>query len=62
MRFSGTDYKAELETQVMDYITYQGVLGLEVGNQNLTFGLSGNTQFGEKTSGYGVLGSFRYEF
>ena len=62
VRFTGTDYKAELKTQVMDYITYQGILGVEFGSQNMSFGLSGNAQFGEKTSGYGVLGTFRYEF
>lgn len=62
VRFTGTDTRAELETQIMDYITYQGGLGFEVGNENLAFGLNGNVQFGAQTSGYGVLGTFRYEF
>lgn len=62
VRFTGTDTKAELETQIMDYISYQGGLGFEVGNENLAFGVNGNVQFGAKTSGYGVLGTFRYEF
>ncbi len=62
MRFTGTDTQAELETQIMDYISYQGGLGFEVGNENLAFGVNGNVQFGAKTSGYGVLGTFRYEF
>lgn len=43
-------------------ISYQGGLGFEVGNENLAFGVNGNVQFGAKTSGYGVLGTFRYEF
>lgn len=62
VRFTGTDTQAELETQIMDYISYQGGLGFEVGNENLAFGVNGNVQFGAKTSGYGVLGTFRYEF
>jgi uncharacterized protein with beta-barrel porin domain len=62
VRFTGTDTKADLESRVMDYISYSGGLGLEFGNRNLSFGVNYNIQASEHTTGHGVFGTFRYEF
>lgn len=62
IRFTGTNTKAELETKMMDYITYGGTVGLEFGNDELSLGVNYNGQFGEETSAHGVFGTFRYEF
>jgi hypothetical protein len=62
VRFTGTDRSAELDTRIMDYVTYQGGLGLEFGTQNVSFGLNYNLQVSEHTTGHGVFGTFRYEF
>lgn len=62
VRFTGTSSKAELETKVMDYITYGGTVGLEFGNDVLSVGLNYSGQFGEESSAHGVFGTFRYEF
>ncbi|MDR3362243.1 MAG: autotransporter domain-containing protein, partial [Desulfovibrio sp.] len=62
VRFTGTDRSAELDTRIMDYVTYQGGVGLEFGTQNVSFGLNYNLQVSEHTTGHGVFGTFRYEF
>lgn len=62
VRFIGTDGVAGLETQVMDHVTWQGALGLEFGKDRTSFGLQGNVQAGARTTGYGLMGLFRYQF
>lgn len=62
VRFTGAPTTAELETQMMDYLTWQGGVGLEMGNDTLSFGVNYTLQAGQHTTGHGVFGSFRYEF
>lgn len=60
--FTGLPGTYEVETQMMDYLTWQGGVGLEMGNDNLSFGVNYTLQAGQHTTGHGVFGSFRYEF
>ena len=62
VRFTGAPVGAELETQMMDYLTWQGGVGLELGNDTMSFGVNYTLQAGQHTTGHGVFGSFRYEF
>ncbi len=62
IRFTGTGTKAELDTHTMDYMSYTGGLGLDFGNNNLSFGLNYNIQASEHTTSHGVFGTARYEF
>lgn len=62
IRFTGTGTKAELDTRTMDYMSYTGGLGLDFGNNNLSFGLNYNIQASEHTTSHGVFGTARYEF
>lgn len=62
VRFTGAPTTAELETQMMDYLTWQGGVGLEMGNDTMSFGVNYTLQAGQHTTGHGVFGSFRYEF
>lgn len=60
--FTGLPGTYEVETQMMDYLTWQGGVGLQMGNDNLSFGVNYTLQAGQNTTGHGVFGSFRYEF
>lgn len=60
--FTGLPGSYEVETQMMDYLTWQGGVGLQMGNDNLSFGVNYTLQAGQNTTGHGVFGSFRYEF
>ena len=51
-----------LDTKMMDYITYGGTAGIELGNDAVKLGVNYNSQFGVTSSAYGVFGTFRYEF
>ena len=62
VRFTGAPVGAELETQMMDYLTWQGGVGLELANDNMSIGVNYTLQAGQHTTGHGVFGSFRYEF
>ena len=62
VRFTGAPAVAEMETQMMDYLTWQGGVGLEMGNDTMSFGVNYTLQAGQHTTGHGVFGSFRYEF
>ena len=62
VRFTGAPVGAELETQMMDYLTWQGGVGLELANDNMSIGVNYTLQDGQHTTGHGVFGSFRYEF
>ncbi|MDR3358431.1 MAG: autotransporter outer membrane beta-barrel domain-containing protein, partial [Desulfovibrio sp.] len=61
-RFTGTGTKVELESRIMDYVSYTGGIGLDFGNGDVSFGLNYNLMFSEHTTGNGVFGTFRYEF
>lgn len=60
--FTGLSGSYEVETQMMDYLTWQGGVGLEMGNDTMSFGVNYTLQAGQHTTGHGVFGSFRYEF
>lgn len=60
--FTGLPGTYEVETQMMDYLTWQGGVGVQMGNDNLSFGVNYTLQAGQNTTGHGVFGSFRYEF
>lgn len=60
--FTGLPGSYEVETQMMDYLTWQGGVGLEMGNDTMRFGVNYTLQAGQHTTGHGVFGSFRYEF
>lgn len=60
--FTGLPGSYEVETQMMDYLTWQGGVGLEMGNGTMSFGVNYTLQAGQHTTGHGVFGSFRYEF
>lgn len=62
VRFTGAPVVAEMETQMMDYLTWQGGVGVQLGNDNLSFGVNYTLQAGQNTTGHGVFGNFRYEF
>ena len=60
--FTGMQRSYEVETQMMDYFTWQGGLGLEFGNDNMSVGVNYTLQAGQNSTGHGVFGMFRYEF
>lgn len=60
--FTGLPGSYEVETQMMDYLTWQGGVGLEMGNDTMSFGVNYTLQAGQHTTGHGVFGIFRYEF
>ena len=60
--FTGLPGSYEVETQMMDYLTWQGGVGLEMGNDTMSFGVNYTLQAGQHSTGHGVFGSFRYEF
>ena len=62
VRFTGLPYSTEMETQMMDYFTWQGGVGIEFGNENMSVGVNYTLQAGQKSTGHGVFGMFRYEF
>ena len=62
VRFTGLPYSTEIETQMMDYFTWQGGLGLEFGNDSMSVGVNYTLQAGQNSTGHGVFGMFRYEF
>ncbi|MBD5416553.1 MAG: autotransporter outer membrane beta-barrel domain-containing protein [Desulfovibrio sp.] len=62
IRFTGTRTDVELETQIMDHITWRGALGVEFSGGDMALGLSYSFQGGLKTSAQGVTASFSYQF
>ena len=62
VHFTGLPGTYEVETQMMDYLTWQGGVGLELANDNMSIGVNYTLQVGQHTTGHGVFGSFRYEF
>lgn len=62
IRFTGTGTEAEMDTKMMDYITYGGTVGLEFGKDNFSVGINYNGQFGAESSAHGIFGVLRYEF
>ena len=60
--FTGLNRSIELETQMMDYFTWQGGVGLEFGNKDMSVGVNYTLQAGQNSTSHGVFGMFRYEF
>ena len=60
--FTGLPGAYEVETQTMDYLTWQGGLGLEFGSDNMAVGVNYTLQAGQTGTGHGIFGTFRYEF
>lgn len=61
-RIPGLNTTAEMETQVVDSVSFDGGLGFEVKNDNVAFGLNYNIQASEHRTGHGLFGTVRYEF
>lgn len=61
-RVPGFGAEAEMKMQVVDYVTFDGGVGFEVGKENLSLGLNYNIQASEHRTGHGVFGTVRYEF
>ena len=61
-RVPGVDSQAEMKMQVVDYATFDGGLGFELGKSDFTLGLNYNLQASEHRTGHGVFGTLRYEF
>lgn len=62
VKFNGINQKAEIETKMMDYITYGGTAGFEISNDTVTIGIDYNGQFGAESSAHSVFGTLRVEF
>ena len=62
VRFTGVGQKAEVESQMLDYITYGGTAGLEFGSDNIKLGVNYNLQMGANSTSHGVNATFRFEF
>jgi hypothetical protein len=61
-RIPGVGTSAELETQVVDYMTWQGGAGFDIKSDNLSFGINYIIQASEHRTGHGVFGTLRYDF
>ncbi len=62
VRFTGTGIDSDLETQIMDHVTWRGALGVEFSGGDLALGLNYSFQSGMKTTAHGVTASFSYQF
>lgn len=62
VRVPGIDAAAEMKMQVVDYMSYDGGIGLEMKKDNVSFGINYNIQASEHRTGHGVFGTLRYEF
>lgn len=62
IRYTGSEKDLDLETQVMDDITWGGRAGVEFRAGDLSAGINYTAQFGSHTSNQGVFGVLRYEF
>lgn len=60
--FTGLPGTYEVETQTLDYFTWQGGVGLEFGSDNMSVGVNYTLQAGQTGTGHGLFGTFRYEF
>lgn len=62
IRYTGSAHDLDLETQVMDDVTWGGRAGLEFRMGDFSAGINYTAQFGSHTSNQGVFGVLRYEF
>ena len=59
--FTGLD-AIELRTRIVDDVTWQGSVGLELGSPDLSVAVNYTLQAGRHSTGHGVFGMFRCEF
>ena len=51
-----------MRSQTMDYVTYGGTAGLELGRGSVKLNLNYSLEAGERSTQHGVYATFRYEF
>lgn len=62
VKIPGNSVTADLESNIVDGISYQGALGFDMYKDNIAFGLNYTIQASEHTTGHGVQATIRYEF
>lgn len=62
VKVPGLASSADMSTQIMDYITYQGGVGFDLGKDGFSMGLNYTIQAGEHSTAHGLNATFRYEF
>lgn len=62
VRTPGVDASDSMKRRVMDTTSFDGVFGVEVQKDNVSFGLGYNVQASEHQTGQGVTASFMYKF
>ena len=63
VKIPGLAGAADVKMQQVDYATFDGTAGFEVGNgQGFSVGVNYNLQLSEHRTGHGVFGTLRYEF
>lgn len=62
VRFAGCPRRADLEAGMMDRVTFQGIVGVEVGNETVKVGVNYALQASSHTTAHGVFGTIRWEF
>lgn len=62
VKVPGLASSADLSTQVMDYVSYQGGVGFDLGKDGFSMGLNYTIQAGEHSTAHGLNATFRYEF
>lgn len=62
VKVPGVGASADMSTRIMDDVTFQGGLGLNLQKDNLSMGVNYTLQASEHTTDHGVFATFRYEF
>lgn len=62
VKIPGNSVTADLESNIIDGISYQGALGFDMYKDNIAFGINYTIQASEHTTGHGVQATVRYEF
>ena len=62
VRTPGVNASDSMKRRVMDTTSFDGVFGVEVQKDNVSFGLGYNIQASEHQTGQGVTASFMYKF
>lgn len=60
--FTGVPGSYELESQMMDYFTWQGSAGIKFGNDVVSVGINYALQAGANSTGHGLYDVLRFEF
>ncbi len=58
----GVSNTMDLTMQNVDGFAFKGGLGVDIANENMSFGLNYNIQASEHTTGHMIFANFRYEF